>query len=108
MPPVLQVSFDATGDEIKRSYRKLSLIHHPDKNFGDVEAATQRFAKIQQAYEARLQLDAQWALVRPGLITCTNRSSAMKTRGLSMTRTGTTCSTTMKASWHHPKANFRS
>ncbi|EIW57820.1 DnaJ-domain-containing protein [Trametes versicolor FP-101664 SS1] len=48
---LLEVEESATADEIKRSFRKLALLHHPDKNVGDTEGATQRFAAIQQAYE---------------------------------------------------------
>ncbi|KAI0805933.1 hypothetical protein BC629DRAFT_1590363 [Irpex lacteus] len=48
---LLQVDENATADEIKKSFRKLALIHHPDKNHENVEEATQRFAEIQQAYE---------------------------------------------------------
>ena len=33
---VLKVSKSATLDDIKKSYRKLSIIHHPD-NTGDTE-----------------------------------------------------------------------
>ena len=46
---VLQVSRDANDDEIKKAYRKLAVIHHPDKNQGSVEA-TQMFQKIGSAY----------------------------------------------------------
>ncbi|KAF9474678.1 DnaJ-domain-containing protein [Pholiota conissans] len=48
---ILEIAEDATADEIKRSFRRLALIHHPDKNHADVEEATKRFAALQQAYE---------------------------------------------------------
>ncbi|OCF78359.1 hypothetical protein I204_00297 [Kwoniella mangroviensis CBS 8886] len=48
---LLQVDEEATADEIKRSYRKLALVHHPDKNPHRIEEATKLFADLQQAYE---------------------------------------------------------
>ncbi|PCH42611.1 DnaJ-domain-containing protein [Wolfiporia cocos MD-104 SS10] len=48
---LLEVDESATADEIRRSFRRLALAHHPDKNVNDVEGATKRFAAIQQAYE---------------------------------------------------------
>ncbi|KAL7619992.1 hypothetical protein AAE478_010541 [Parahypoxylon ruwenzoriense] len=48
---LLGVDRQATDDEIKKAYRKKALELHPDRNYGDVENATQRFAEVQAAYE---------------------------------------------------------
>lgn len=47
---VLGVSRTATADEIKKSYRKLAMQFHPDKNPGD-KKAEERFKEITEAYE---------------------------------------------------------
>ncbi|CAI5497048.1 unnamed protein product [Closterium sp. Naga37s-1] len=47
---ILQVPRSASEDQIKRSYRKLALKFHPDKNPGD-EEAKKRFQEIGNAYE---------------------------------------------------------
>jgi DnaJ family protein A protein 5 len=36
---------------LKKAYRKKALELHPDRNYGDVENATTRFAEVQSAYE---------------------------------------------------------
>ncbi|WP_143883556.1 J domain-containing protein [Chryseobacterium binzhouense] len=46
----LGISHDASEEDIKKSYRKLSLKYHPDKNENDVFFAD-RFREIQEAYE---------------------------------------------------------
>ena len=43
---LLAVDTNATADQIKKAYRKMALLHHPDK--GGDEA---RFKMIGQAYE---------------------------------------------------------
>ena len=48
---VLGIPRDAEDDQIKKSYRKLALKNHPDKNPDDIEGCTKRFHLIQQAYE---------------------------------------------------------
>eukprot|EP00250_Pteridium_aquilinum_P009141 c18467_g1_i2 orf=273-1313(-) len=47
---ILQVPKSASDDQIKKSFRKLALKFHPDKNPGN-EEATKRFAEINNAYE---------------------------------------------------------
>ncbi|KAJ2966875.1 hypothetical protein NUW58_g10564 [Xylaria curta] len=47
---ILGVSKDADDSTIKKAYRKLAIIHHPDKNRDD-EGAAERFKDIGEAYE---------------------------------------------------------
>lgn len=47
---VLGVEINATEEEIKKSYRKLSLKYHPDRNQNNPDA-TSMFQKINEAYE---------------------------------------------------------
>jgi DnaJ family protein B protein 4 len=47
---ILEVPDTANSDEIKKSFRKLSLKYHPDKNPGSPDSV-QTFQKISEAYE---------------------------------------------------------
>lgn len=47
---ILEVEKTSSSVEIKRAYRRLALVHHPDKNQGDA-AAAERFKEITEAYE---------------------------------------------------------
>lgn len=47
---ILGVDKTASTEDIKKAYRKLSLLHHPDRNNGSDESKG-RFQKIQHAYE---------------------------------------------------------
>ena len=47
---ILNIERDADGEAIKRSYRKLAMKYHPDRNPGDREAET-RFKEAAEAYE---------------------------------------------------------
>jgi len=48
---VLEVSRDVSTDDLKKSYKKLALRWHPDKNPDRVDEAKEQFQLIQQAYE---------------------------------------------------------
>ncbi|XP_015231826.1 PREDICTED: dnaJ homolog subfamily C member 21 isoform X1 [Cyprinodon variegatus] len=48
---VLGVKRDAGDDDLKKSYRKLALKWHPDKNLENAEEAAEQFKLIQAAYD---------------------------------------------------------
>ena len=47
---ILEISKTASTAEIKKAYRRLALIHHPDKNQGD-KTSEEKFKLINEAYE---------------------------------------------------------
>lgn len=62
---VLEVTRTSTGEEIKRSYRKLAVKYHPDKNPGD-PTAEDRFKEISEAYEVLMDAEKRAAYDRFG------------------------------------------
>ena len=46
---VLEINRSASGDDIRRSYRRLARRYHPDLN--PSEEAEERFKEINEAYE---------------------------------------------------------
>ena len=47
---ILEISKDASGAEVKKSYRKLAMKYHPDQNQGDKEAE-EHFKQVNEAYQ---------------------------------------------------------
>lgn len=62
---VLELSPDASDEEVKRAYRRLAMTHHPDRG-----GSISRFVRLQRAYDvladpqARASLDASLAARR--------------------------------------------
>jgi hypothetical protein len=62
---VLEVARDADADVIRKSYRKLALVWHPDKS--RAPDAEERFKEIQGAYEILSEANERaWCAAPPG------------------------------------------
>jgi len=48
---ILGVSRNASSDEIKKSFRRLAMLYHPDRNPDNSVEAGERFKDINEAYE---------------------------------------------------------
>lgn len=53
---VLSVAKTASGDEIKKAYRKVAMQYHPDRNPGD-KSAEEKFKEAAEAYEVLSDAD---------------------------------------------------
>ncbi|MDH4444918.1 MAG: molecular chaperone DnaJ [Akkermansiaceae bacterium] len=62
---ILEVERQASADVIKKSYRKLAVKFHPDKNPGD-HTAEDKFKELGEAYEALSDADKRAAYDRYG------------------------------------------
>ncbi len=62
---VLGVSRDASDDEVKKSYRKLAMTYHPDRNNGSREAE-EKFKQITEAYDVLRDANKRAAYDRYG------------------------------------------
>lgn len=62
---VLGVSRTASADEIKKSYRRLAMKYHPDRNKGD-ESTAAKFKEAKEAYEVLHDTDKRAAYDRFG------------------------------------------
>lgn len=51
MYKILQIDRHATLEDIKKAYKKLAIIHHPDKNIEKEEESVEIFRQISEAYE---------------------------------------------------------
>jgi molecular chaperone DnaJ len=62
---VLSVERTASGDEIKKAFRKLAMQYHPDRNHGD-ETAAEKFKEASEAFEVLSDADKRAVYDRYG------------------------------------------
>eukprot|EP01066_Platyproteum_vivax_P013540 Platyproteum_vivax@DN6123_c0_g1_i1.p1 len=86
---VLEISKTSTSSEIKKAFRKMSLIYHPDKYNGMEADANEKFNKIQEAYNvlsdphAKILYDYHWKLDRAEFSQLQEYAKEMKDEGMS-------------------------
>ncbi|RWW87776.1 hypothetical protein BHE74_00003376 [Ensete ventricosum] len=51
---ILKVNRNATDDDLRKSYRRLAMRWHPDKNPSNKNEAEAKFKQMSEAYEASL------------------------------------------------------
>src|SRR6187399_3337918 len=62
---ILEVTRTVTSEEVKRSYRKLAVKYHPDKNPGD-HTAEEKFKELGEAYDVLMDDQKRAAYDRYG------------------------------------------
>ncbi len=82
---ILGVSPDASDDEVKRAYRKMSRIYHPDANINNPnkEAAEEKFKQVQQAYNQIMKQRQEGGSYSSYGYSYTNGSSTSRSTGQS-------------------------
>lgn len=48
---ILDLSEDATPEQIEKAYKRAASKHHPDKNIGNEKDSAERFKEVKEAYE---------------------------------------------------------
>ena len=57
---ILNVSQDASAEDIKKAFRRLALLHHPDRNPENIKSAEVKFKEINEAYEILSDEHRRW------------------------------------------------
>jgi len=57
---ILNVSQDASTEDIKKAFRRLALLHHPDRNPENIKSSEAKFKEINEAYEVLSDEHRRW------------------------------------------------
>ena len=57
---ILNVSRDASAEDIKKAFRRLASQYHPDRNPKNVREAGEKFKEINEAYEVLSDEQRRW------------------------------------------------
>ena len=57
---ILGVDQDASAQDIKKAFRRLALLYHPDRNPGNVKEAEGKFKEMNEAYEVLGNEQKKW------------------------------------------------
>jgi DnaJ-class molecular chaperone len=57
---ILNVNRDASAEDIKRTFRRLAMQYHPDRNPEGVHEAGEKFKEINEAYEVLGDEQRRW------------------------------------------------
>ena len=80
---ILGISKSASADEIKKSYRKVAMQHHPDRNPGD-KSAEEKFKEAAEAYEVLSNADKRAQYDRYGHAAVNNGRGGFNGGGMNM------------------------
>ncbi|HYM94054.1 MAG TPA: DnaJ domain-containing protein, partial [Chitinophagaceae bacterium] len=80
---VLGVPKSASGDEIKKAYRKVAMQYHPDRNPGD-KSAEEKFKEAAEAYEILSDTDKKSQYDRYGHAGVSNNGRGQGAGGMNM------------------------
>ncbi len=80
---ILGISKSASADEIKKSYRKVAMQFHPDRNPGD-KSAEEKFKEAAEAYEVLSNADKRAQYDRYGHAAVNNGSGGFNGGGMNM------------------------
>jgi molecular chaperone DnaJ len=80
---ILGVAKSSTSDEIKKSYRKVAMQYHPDRNTGD-KAAEEKFKEAAEAYEVLSDSDKRAQYDRFGHAAVNNGRTGFNGGGMNM------------------------